>query len=59
LPFVSIVPPPALSVTARAELKPAPYRSVPPLKVSPPAAAPRLLSALTLSAPALTVVPPE
>ena len=53
LPLVSNVPPPALSVTARFELKPARYCSVPPLKLSPPAAAPRLPSDEIASVPPL------
>ena len=57
-PLVSTVPPPAPSVTARADVKPAPYCSVPPFNVSPPDVAPRLTSLDTLSVPALTVVPP-
>jgi hypothetical protein len=58
LPLVSNVPPPALSVTARLLTKPDRNCSVPPPKVSPPAAAPRLASELTASVPLLMVVPP-
>jgi len=58
LPLVLNVPPPALSVTPRFEVKPASKRSVPPPKMSPPEAAPRLASLLTASVPALIVVPP-
>jgi hypothetical protein len=60
-PLVSMVPPPALSVIVRvvARLKLAPNCSVPPLKVSAPVLAPRLLSAETLTMPALKLVPPE
>ena len=58
LPFVSKVPPPALSVMARL-LKKLPLNcSVPPLKLMPPLALPRLLSADTASVPALMMVPP-
>ena len=59
--LVSIVPPPASSVIARvpARLKLAPSCSVPPLKVSPPLALPRLASLDTDSVPAFSVVPPE
>jgi hypothetical protein len=53
------VPPPALSVTPRFEVKAAVDCSVPPPKVSPPEAAPRLASLLTASVPTLIVVPPE
>jgi hypothetical protein len=54
-PLVSNVPPPAFRAMARvlARLKFAPSRSVPPLKVSPPLAAPRLASAETPSVPPL------
>jgi hypothetical protein len=50
-----------LSVIARVfdRLKLAPNCNVPPPKARPPAALPRLLSADTASAPALTVVPPK
>src|SRR5438552_120632 len=58
LPLVSNVPPPALSVTPRFEVKPARYCSVPPPKLSPPDVLPRLASVLTASVPALIVVPP-
>jgi hypothetical protein len=58
LALVSKVPPPALSVIVRSVEKPARNRSVPPLKVSPPAAAPRLAFELTASTPPLMVVPP-
>jgi hypothetical protein len=58
LPLVLNVPPPALSVTARFEVKLASKRSVPPPKLSPPDVLPRLASALTASVPALIVVPP-
>jgi hypothetical protein len=59
LPLVSKVPPPALRVTPRLELKPARYCSVPPPKARPPPALPRLLSADTASVPVLTVVAPK
>jgi hypothetical protein len=58
-PLVSIVPPPTLRVTVRAELKPAPYCKVPPPKLRPPATAPRLPSLETESAPPLIAVPPK
>jgi hypothetical protein len=58
LPLVSNVPPPALSVTPRFEVKPARYCSVPPPKLSPPDVSPRLASVLTASVPPLIVVPP-
>ena len=59
LPLVSKVPPPALRVMARLMVKPARNCNVPPSKLSPPAALPRLLSAATASVPALIAVPPE
>ena len=46
-------------VAARAIEKPAVVLSVPPSKVSPPAAAPSALLAPTASVPSLIVVPPE
>jgi len=57
-PLVSNVPLP-VSVTVRAELKPASHCNVPPPKLSPPLAAPRLLSFDTASVPPLIAVPPE
>ena len=57
LPLVSNVPPPALSVIARPLEKPALNCSVPPPKVSPLPATPRLLSAATASVPPLIVAP--
>jgi hypothetical protein len=59
--LVSMVPPPALSVIARVldRSKVAPNCNVPPPKLSPRVAAPRLLSADTASVPALSDVPPE
>ena len=56
---VSKVPPPPLSVTARAVPNVAVVRSVPPLKVRPPAAFPRLASPDTCNVPALRKVPPN
>jgi len=70
---LSIVPPPgafrvtvlaevtpgAFSVTVLAEVMPAVVRSVPPLKVRAPLAAPRLASLAIDSVPAVMVVPPE
>jgi hypothetical protein len=58
LPLVSTVPPPALSVTARFEVKPDRNCKVPPPKMRPPALLPRLLSADTASVPAVMVVGP-
>src|SRR5262249_18918781 len=58
LPLVSKAPPPALSVAPRFEVKPARNWSVPPPKVSPLEAAPKLASVVTASRPALIVVPP-
>src|SRR3981081_3656179 len=55
LPLVSIVPPPALRVTARLVVRPARNCSAPPLKVSAPEGAPRLASLDTDSVPALRV----
>ena len=59
-PLVSIVPPPACSVTDRTEMStfPAPkaYWSVPPLKLSGPA--PRLLIVVNCTAPSLRFRPP-
>jgi len=52
-------PPPALTVTPRAELTVPEVCSVPPPNVSPPVTSPRLLSLVIASAPALIVVPPE
>src|SRR5262249_5396258 len=58
LPLVSTVPPPALSVVPRFEVNPERNCSVPPLKASPPEAAPKLASVVTASVPALIAVPP-
>ena len=57
-PLVSIVPPPAFSVTARPLMIEAVVCSVPPSNVRGPAASPRLLSALTDTIPSSMVVPP-
>jgi hypothetical protein len=54
LPLVSTVPPPALSVTARFEVKPDKNCRVPPPKERLPELLPRLLSLDTASVPALT-----
>ena len=59
MPLVSTVPPPALSVTARFEVKPDRNCKVPPPNERVPELLPRLLSADTASVPALIVVPPE
>ena len=53
-----MVPAPVM-VTARAEEKVPEESKVPPLKVRPPAVAPRLASAPTESLPAVNDVPPE
>ena len=50
--------PAPISVTLRFEVKLAVDCSVPPPKLSPPEAAPRLASVLTTNVPALIVVPP-
>ena len=47
------------SVTARAVVSAAVFSSVPPMKVRPPDAAPRLASAEIDRVPPLIVVPPE
>ncbi len=53
-------PVPAVVMNSRAEmLGLAPKLSVPPWKVTDESAAPRLLSANTVSTPSLIVVPPE
>ena len=54
----STVPPAAPSVSARAEVKVPVARSLPPSRVMPFAAPPRLPSAETVSLPAVTVTPP-
>ena len=46
------MPPPAFSVTARAEANAAVFCNVPPSKVRPPLAAPRLASLETRNVPA-------
>jgi hypothetical protein len=59
LPFVSNVPPPLFSVTARLVVKPDRNCKVPPAKARPPELLPRLPSLDTASVPALIVVPPR
>ena len=54
-PLLSTVPPPALSVTARAVVTFAVACNVPPFKVSPPAAPPRLASDEIASVPDVIV----
>ena len=51
----SIVPPPALSVMVRPVVNAVSNRNVPPLKLSPPDASPRLASCDTARVPALIV----
>jgi hypothetical protein len=57
-PLVKRAPPPLLSVSARAVVKPPATLSVPPSMVSPPATLPRRLSEATVRVPALMNVPP-
>ncbi|KGD58799.1 hypothetical protein DP49_5682 [Burkholderia pseudomallei] len=54
----SIVPPLAVSVVPRAVVNVPVASSVPPSKLSPPVAAPRLPSLATLNMPPLMAVPP-
>ncbi|KGD58790.1 hypothetical protein DP49_5681 [Burkholderia pseudomallei] len=57
-PSTSRVPPPAFSVVARPDVNDAVVSSMPPSRLSGPAAAPRLASLDTCTLPALIAVPP-
>ncbi|CAB3785268.1 hypothetical protein LMG28138_01997 [Pararobbsia alpina] len=56
--IVSMVPPPVSSAVARLMVMSAVVRSVPPLKLRGPVAAPRFASALTCTTPPSSEVPP-
>ena len=56
--LVSIDPPPALRIVSREIVRPVEVCRIPPLKVRPLPASPRLLLAPTRSVPALMLVSP-
>ena len=58
-PLVSMVPPPAFKLPARAELKAANACKVPPSKLSAPAASPKFPSLLTATTPPFMATPPS